>query len=40
MLTPEERDWVNGYQKRVFDELSPHLDPEIAGWLREKTKPL
>lgn len=38
MLNEHERQWLNDYHKRVFEELSPFLDDEEKQWLREKTK--
>lgn len=38
MLPQEEKDWLNAYQQRVFDSLSPHLDDEHREWLKEVTK--
>lgn len=35
MLSPEEVAWLNSYHQRVFDGLSPYLDAEETGWLRE-----
>ena len=40
LLTKEEKDWLNSYNAKVYDTLSPHLDADIAQWLREKTMPL
>ena len=38
LLEKTEIDWINFYHKKVFDALSPYLDEDIKGWLREKTK--
>ncbi len=38
MLTPEEREWLNVYHRRVFETLSPHLTEMEREWLREATK--
>lgn len=38
LMTQEEINWLNAYNKRVYDTLSPALSPEIASWLEEKTK--
>lgn len=35
MLLPEEKEWLNGYHRRVLDALSPHLDGEDLAWLRK-----
>ena len=32
--------WLNSYNERVYETLSPYLDPEVADWLRTKTRPL
>lgn len=40
MLTAEERDWLNGYHKTVFDRLSPHLDGEDLAWLAAACAPV
>ncbi|MGI6722592.1 MAG: aminopeptidase P family protein [Anaerovoracaceae bacterium] len=37
LLTKDELDWLNSYQKTVYDKLSPRLDPEEAKWLRRET---
>ena len=40
LLTDDERAWLNAYNARVRDELSPLLPPDVAAWLAEKTLPL
>jgi Xaa-Pro aminopeptidase len=40
MLTPAERDWLNAYHRRVFDEIGPRLDPATRDWLEQATLPL
>ena len=35
MMTKEEIQWLNDYHQRVFDTLSPHLNPDEIEWLRE-----
>ena len=35
MMTQEEIQWLNDYHQRVFDALSPHLNPDEIEWLRE-----
>ncbi len=35
MMTQEEIQWLNDYHQRVFDTLSPHLNPDEIEWLRE-----
>lgn len=38
LLTEEEKDWLNGYHRRVYAELSPFLDGAEKEWLRENTQ--
>jgi len=38
LLDRSEIDWLNAYHERVYRTLSPQLPPEIADWLREKTR--
>ncbi len=40
LLTKEEKEWLNDYNLRVFEELSPLADPEEANWLREHCMPV
>jgi Xaa-Pro aminopeptidase len=40
LLNQEERDWLNAYNARVYDTLSPRLPADVAAWLREKTRPI
>jgi Xaa-Pro aminopeptidase len=40
MLTPEQRDWLDGYHVRVYKTLAPHLDAAHRAWLRLATRPL
>ena len=40
MLLPEEVEWLNAYQREVFEKLSPNLGDEEVEWLAEATKPL
>ena len=40
MLTDEERQWFNSYQKTVCERLSPMLDKEHQAWLEEVTRPI
>ena len=35
MMLPEEIQWLNDYHQRVFDTLSPHLNPDEVEWLRK-----
>lgn len=38
MMTESELEWVNQYNARVYEELSPALDPEAREWLAAKTQ--
>ncbi len=38
MLTPQERRWLNAYHKRVFETLSPRLNPDDRRWLQYATR--
>lgn len=38
LLGGEQTDWLNAYNRRVRETLSPHLPAEVADWLAEKTK--
>jgi len=40
LLTADEREWLNAYNQRVYNTLSPRLPAEISAWLREKTMPV
>ncbi len=40
MLTGEEKEWLNGYHRTVYDRLSPLLEGEDAAWLANATKPI
>lgn len=40
LLTEEERRWLNGYHRRVYETLAPLLEPEVARWLEGATRPL
>ncbi len=40
LLTREERDWLNGYHRRVWNQLSSRLDPSDREWLKRKTAPI
>ena len=37
MLTEQERKWLNGYHRRVYEILEPLLDEETAAWLKTQT---
>ena len=40
VVTAEERTWLNDYHRRVYETLSPLLEPEVAAWLRDVTPEL
>ncbi|MBV9348523.1 MAG: M24 family metallopeptidase, partial [Pseudolabrys sp.] len=40
MLTEIERDWLDGYHRRVAATLSPLLDAQTQSWLAAATKPI
>lgn len=40
MLTDGELDWLNDYQQKVFETISPSLTEEEVKWLKTETKPL
>ena len=37
-LSKEEKEWLNDYHQKVYDELSPSLNDEEKEWLLEYTK--
>lgn len=37
MLSADERAWLNGYHKTVYDKLSPLLDDNERAWLKDAT---
>ena len=40
LMTADEIEWLNAYNRHVFETLSPKLDAETSAWLRSKTLPL
>lgn len=40
LLTPAEREWLNAYNARVYDVLSPRLPADVAAWLFSRTRPV
>ena len=38
ILTKEEKEWLNDYHQKVYDEISPSLNDEEREWLQEYTK--
>ncbi|CAN0547833.1 unnamed protein product, partial [Laminaria digitata] len=33
LLTEAERNWLNNYDKQVYETLAPHLDAATGQWL-------
>ena len=40
MLDHSEKQWLNNYHAQTYKQLSPLLQPEAQGWLREATQPI
>ena len=40
LLTADEREWLNAYNQRVYNTLSPRLPAEVSAWLFAKTRPV
>ncbi|WEX11361.1 aminopeptidase P family protein [Chelativorans sp. AA-79] len=40
LLSPQERDWLNAYHKRVFEAIGPLVDGPTSAWLEKATAPL
>lgn len=40
LLNDEELEWLNSYNRRVYETLSPRLSSEISDWLWNKTRPI
>lgn len=38
LLSENERIWLNGYHKEVYNKLSPYLNEEQKLWLKEETR--
>lgn len=38
LLTEDEKNWLNGYHKKVYETLAPLLDHGTAKWLKDKTR--
>ncbi|MEM9704883.1 MAG: aminopeptidase P family protein [Pseudomonadota bacterium] len=38
LLDAAERDWLNQYQQRVRETLTPHLPDDVSIWLEEQTE--
>lgn len=40
LLSPEERDWLNGYHARVLEIVGPQVEGEARAWLEDACAPL
>ena len=40
LLTAAEREWLNAYNARVYESLSPRLPAHMAAWLKERCRPV
>ena len=40
LLSPEERDWLNGYHAKVLEVVGPQLEGEVKAWLEAQCRPL
>ncbi len=40
LLTAEERSWLDGYHARVLEQVGPHLELPVRGWLGRACAPL
>lgn len=40
LLTAEEKAWLNGYHRRVYEAMAPRLEPEVRDWLAAATAAL
>ena len=40
MLEKSERDWLDGYHKRIYTTLAPNLDSSTRNWLKRATQPV
>ena len=38
LMTPSEIEWINSYNRKVYDTLNELLPRDVAAWLEEKTK--
>jgi Xaa-Pro aminopeptidase len=38
MLSEDQRNWLNSYHKKVYEELSPFLGEAEKQWLADKTR--
>jgi Xaa-Pro aminopeptidase len=35
LLTDDERRWLTAYHKKVVEDLTPHLEKDVVGWLKK-----
>jgi Xaa-Pro aminopeptidase len=40
LLTPQERDWLDGYHAEVARRVGPQLEGDAAAWLATATAPM
>ena len=40
LLTDDEREWLNQYNRTVYETLRPRLGEAVATWLEQKTRPI
>ncbi|MCF8495912.1 MAG: aminopeptidase P family protein [Alphaproteobacteria bacterium] len=40
LLSVEEREWLDSYHAKIYQELSPQLEETARAWLYEQTRPL
>jgi Xaa-Pro aminopeptidase len=40
LLSPEEREWVDSYHRKVIEIVGPQLDAEVGAWLEAQCAPL
>lgn len=40
LLTEAERNWLDAYHQRVWQEIGPHVEGKVKTWLKQATAPL
>ena len=40
LLSPQEKEWLNTYHRKVYELLAPDLTDELRGYLKERTRPV
>ena len=40
LLTADELDWLNAYNRHVYETLAPRLPADVAAWLQDQTRPV